>query len=192
MSREPAAAGRGTRVSPLPDEGRARSGPDVHDRFAHALGNMGRLWRSRHERVLRRIGLSLVQWHVLSFLSRGRASVVQRELALGIGVDEPMLVGVLDRLEKAGLVERREAEHDRRAKTVHLTMDGEAALARAEHTLHRLRGHLLEGLDPGDLERARKLFVLVEKRLLALDEETLARCEAVEGEARPGARGGER
>jgi MarR family transcriptional regulator for hemolysin len=157
---------------------------DALDHFAIGLGQMGRIWRSYQEKVLRPLGISLVQWQVLHFLSQNTGEVgpgdvdpgdvdsdearpvVQRELALAVGVDEPVLVGVLDRLETAGLVVRRSAAHDRRAKTVHLTNKAGGTLDKAELDLRKMRENLLHGLEVDDLEAAAQMFTVITGRLL--------------------------
>jgi MarR family transcriptional regulator for hemolysin len=147
---------------------------DALDHFAIGLGQMGRIWRSYQEKVLKPLGISLVQWQVLHFLSQDAGDVdsdearpvVQRELALAVGVDEPVLVGVLDRLETAGLVVRRSAAHDRRAKTVHLTSKAGGTLDKAELELRKMREGLLHGLEVDDLEAAAHMFTVITGRLL--------------------------
>jgi MarR family transcriptional regulator for hemolysin len=75
---------------------------------------------------------------------------------------------VLDRLVRAGLVERRVAAHDRRANTVHLTEPGRRRLAEAEVELEALREALLGGLPEADLERAIDLFSRIAARARGL------------------------
>ena len=141
------------------------SGDGPQDQFAVKLGAMGRLWRSHCERVLKTVGLSLIQWQALHYLSRQADPVVQRHLAFAIGVEEPALVGVLDRLEASRLVQRKAALHDRRAKTVHLTPLAAGALDRAEVALREMRESLLAGIAPVELERAACLFDVITERL---------------------------
>lgn len=135
------------------------------DHFAVKLGSMGRLWRSHLERELKPTGLSLAQWQVLHYLSHAHEPLVQRDLAFAIGIDEPALVGVLDRLEASGTVRRKPAVHDRRAKTVHLTPLAGCHLERAEVVLKQMREELLYGIPWAELERATRLFDLITGRL---------------------------
>ena len=93
----------------------------LHDRFGERLGEVARLWRVQMNRRLQSHGLSVAQWLVLRALARKGDGTVQRDLAEAIGVEGSTLVGLLDRLAKAGLIERREAAHDRRYKSVYLS-----------------------------------------------------------------------
>ncbi len=134
------------------------AGGEVWDRFALKLGEMARMWRTLTARHLKPFGVSFTQWHTLLYLSLRDSDVVQRELALAIGVEEPALVGVLDRLVAAGLVERRVAAHDRRAKTVHMTAQARTLLAQADGELHKMRECLLAGLEVDELEACIAIF----------------------------------
>lgn len=54
----------------------------------------------------------------------------QTELAGAVQLDRSTVVTVIDKLEKRGLVERRQAEGDRRSNAIHLTAEGKALLGR--------------------------------------------------------------
>lgn len=137
---------------------------DLLDRFAFRLGEMGRVWRSEHERKLKPLGLSLTQWHTLRCLDNGDGCV-QKDLAREVGIEDAAMVGVLDRLVAAGLAERREAVHDRRAKTVHLTALAAQTLAQCERALRPMREALLSQEDAEDLETCINVFDSIVERL---------------------------
>ena len=100
---------------------RTISVPDsLRDSVGEHVGEMARLWRLNMARRLQTHGLSFPQWAVLRTLAGRGDGMVQRDLADAIGVDGSTLVGILDRLAKAELVERRENAQDRRFKRVHL------------------------------------------------------------------------
>ncbi len=120
---------------------------DLRRKFGRRVGELARLWRGAIDRELKPVGLSFMQWLTLYQLAESGTDLVQKELASRIGVEGPAMVATLDRLVRAGLVERRVSPHDRRANTVHLTVSGESALARAETALARVRERLLEGFD---------------------------------------------
>ena len=132
--------------------------------FAYHLGEVARLWRGQIDRQVRPLGLSFMQWLTLLQLSRADTDFVQKDLALAVGIEGPTMVGVLDRLVKAGLVERRVARHDRRANTVHLTDGGLRVLDDAERELRKLREVLLEGLSEAELETSSAVLARVGAR----------------------------
>jgi len=65
---------------------------------------------------------------------------------------------VLDQLVSAGLMERREDPHDRRARTLHLTPDGQALRERVEAVLVTLRRRLFKDVSDTDLEACLRVF----------------------------------
>ena len=79
---------------------------------------------------LREIGLSVPQCDVLTTLTE-EEGVSQQALAKRLYVTKGNISGLLDRLESAGLVERRSTAADRGSAKIHLTPTGRAAADRA-------------------------------------------------------------
>ena len=86
---------------------------------------------------LRAIDLSVPQCDVLTTLTETEG-VSQQELAQRLYVTKGNISGLLDRLERAGLVERRSTAADRRQYSVYLTASGRAAAERAIALQHAL------------------------------------------------------
>ena len=126
--------------------------------FAYKLGEMARAWRGQVERELKPLGLSFVQWSTLTQIANADGALVQKDLALRVGIDSPTMVGVLDRLVKGALVERRVSPYDRRANTVHLTPAGRKMLRDSERELSKLRNQLLKGFTSEELTDGIWLF----------------------------------
>jgi len=70
----------------------------------------------------------------------------QKELAILLGIEGPTLVGLLDRLAHDGWIERREADYDRRAKTVHLRPKARELLRDINEVAASLRQELLSDM----------------------------------------------
>ncbi len=64
----------------------------------------------------------------LLVLVRSNPGIVQIELGTHLGVDKASIVALLDRLEHAGLIERRRCTRDRRRQGIFLTDSGSAQL----------------------------------------------------------------
>jgi DNA-binding MarR family transcriptional regulator len=96
----------------------------------------GLIWRifvadkARRWAVFSELGLSVQQAMALTHLQPGEP-LPMSALAVALQCDNSNVTGIVDRLEAAGLVERRAAEHDRRVKTVLLTPEGETRRAEA-------------------------------------------------------------
>ena len=85
--------------------------------------------RPRLNSQLAALGLHPMQALALRFLEPGRPRPMSA-LAGAMRCDASNITGIADRLEAAGLVERRPAEHDRRVKTLVLTDRGQDVKAR--------------------------------------------------------------
>jgi DNA-binding MarR family transcriptional regulator len=93
-------------------------------------------------RRMRAVGESALQSadlrprHLLAMtVLRDQGDASQADLASTLQLDRTNLVGLLNELEKDGLIERRRSPEDRRRHTVVLTDDGRERLARAEFAL---------------------------------------------------------
>ncbi|MBA2515580.1 MAG: MarR family transcriptional regulator [Solirubrobacterales bacterium] len=74
--------------------------------------------------IITELGLSFQQSMALMRLEPGVPTPMSA-LATAMQCDNSNVTGIVDRLEAAGLAERRAAEHDRRVKAVALTEKGE-------------------------------------------------------------------
>ncbi len=124
-----------------------------------SLARTYRLAYRRHSRALTPLGLTVSQFDVLATLFRSPAS----GLRMG-GISERLLVtegnvtGLVDRLERGGLVERRADPADRRAQRVRLTADGRALAERAIPVVEAELGRVFAGLDAEEMRRMQRLL----------------------------------
>jgi DNA-binding MarR family transcriptional regulator len=100
---------------------------------------------------LRLIGLSIPQCDVLTTLSE-EEGVSQQELAKRLYVTKGNISGLLDRLERADLVERRSTASDRRQHSIFLTNAGRATALKAIAVQHRWIASTLGRMKDADLE----------------------------------------
>jgi len=99
-------------------------------------------------------------WVIACLEAAGTLS--QREISDRLGLDASDVVGVLDILEAAGLVERRRDPDDRRRHAVVLTEAGETAASRLATLRAQAEARALARLDP---EERRALVGLLNKAL---------------------------
>jgi MarR family transcriptional regulator for hemolysin len=74
-------------------------------------------------------------------------------------------VRLLDALESAGLIERREESGDRRAKTISVTGRGLSIIDQVEAASREVRNATLVGLSGDEIENATRVLELVCRNL---------------------------
>ncbi|AKN70763.1 MarR family transcriptional regulator [Streptomyces sp. PBH53] len=96
----------------------------------------------------------LRMWHhvVLSAV-RDLAPVAQADLGRGVGLDPKDVVGILNDLQAAGLVERAPDPRDRRKNAVSLTDEGARLLLRCEKAAREANDALLAPLSAAEREQ---------------------------------------
>jgi len=106
------------------------------------------------------------QFGVLAFLWQ-QDGMTQVELSEKSQVDRTTLGGLIDRLEKSGVVERRPHPHDRRAYQIRLTPKGKSMEAPLSECSNKALAKFTSGLTNGDVaDLARILEILRgEKRI---------------------------
>jgi MarR family transcriptional regulator for hemolysin len=110
-----------------------------------------RRWRSMLDEKLRAIGTSAARMEALSTIDRSPWLSAQVEIANRMGIEKPTLTRMLDMLEAEKLVERLPDPHDRRAKLIRLTPEGEKTLEAASQVANDLRAILLDEFDEQDI-----------------------------------------
>lgn len=96
----------------------------------------------------------------------------QKALAATLQLDSSSVVRILDALQAAGLIERREEAGDRRAKAITLTPSGRELAGQIESVVQQVRGEVLGGLPDSDVEAAIRVLRTVYQRLSASREES--------------------
>ena len=104
---------------------------EIRAPFGALVSRTARRWRRAVDRRLQPFGLTEATWLPLLRVARVPAPMRQKDLAASLSLDSSSVVRLLDALQTAGLVERRE-EEDRRAKTIFLTALGKETVARVE------------------------------------------------------------
>ena len=90
----------------------------------------------------------------------------QTALATRAGLNKSALVGIVDQLEKRGLVERGRAAGDRRRYEVSVTAEGQRAMETLFAVVTREEGPVRDALGQRDM---RALLALLDRAIAALD-----------------------
>ena len=133
------------------------------------LKRLGMTAKERSFTAYSEAGLHPYHHAILAVLDEGSLAS-QGAIADTLGYDKGQLVGLLDELENAGLIERRRDPADRRRQLVQMTTSGRKTLERLRSLSSRLENEFLAALS--DEERA-QLHTL----LLRLAEQHLPNCQ---------------
>ncbi|GEP59384.1 MarR family transcriptional regulator [Reyranella soli] len=125
--------------------------PSNRDSFGSLLSRAARQWRRAADLGLRPFDLTEATWLPLVHIARAPAPPRQKDLAASMSLDGSSVVRLLDNLEAAGLIQRKEGE-DRRAKIITLTPRGRAIADKVETVAGRIRSDALAGLSDRDIE----------------------------------------
>src|SRR6266480_1590348 len=131
------------------------------------LFGTARAWRTKLDQRLRPLGLSQGKWRTLIHVSQGGNKLTQKEIAERMGIEEPTLAGLLDRLQEDGWIKRRESPNDRRCKIVHLQRRSKAVLDEIFNTAHGLRHELIEDVPPHERPPKRSIEKLIAMTTMA-------------------------
>lgn len=141
---------------------------DPHRSFGLVVHDVARLLRKRFERRAEGACPTRAQWSVLVHLSR-QQGINQATLAELMEIEPITLVRLLDRLEAAGIVERRADPADRRARLVYLTDKAERPLAAGAALALEVRREALDGLSPAQVAGLMDMLMHIKGNLLRLE-----------------------
>lgn len=135
----------------------------------HSLVRMWGLLRQAQDPHFARFGISISQWGILRVLQRaeakGEVGLPLKEVSARMLIQPPSVTGVVDRLEREGLVKRASSDKDLRVRRLTLTTAGRQLMARA------LVGHaeridsMFEVLDRGEQATLLQLLKKLEAHL---------------------------
>jgi DNA-binding MarR family transcriptional regulator len=124
------------------------------------LSKAGRTQSVRIAETLEPLGLRPPHFALMNFVQRGEGCS-QQQLGDRLGLDPSGLVGLIDELEEARLLERRRDPSDRRRHAIHLTARGKRKLARARELALQREAELLAPLSEGERELFHELLMRV-------------------------------
>jgi len=137
--------------------------------FGFLINDITRMLRKHFDRRAVRFELTRAQWRALKRISYSEG-LRQAELAEQLEM-EPIAIGrVIDRLEKAGYVERRADPSDRRAWRLHLTARAHAVVDDMEDISTELFRDAQKGISAADMKAVMATLSVMKQNLAALDE----------------------
>ena len=122
--------------------------------------------RTHFDARARHLGLTRPQWRVLVFLARSEG-INQSGLADIIEVERMSMGRMIDRLEAAGLVERRPDASDRRVHRLYLSQKARPILDEMVVLANQVQDEALKGLTDADREQLKSILTVIKNNLIA-------------------------
>ncbi len=126
-------------------------------------------FQNRFGRLFRKFGLTTSQYNVLRILRGEGKPLPSLEIADRMVQVVPAITGLIDRLEKQGLVQRERCQEDRRVVYVELTAKGAKLLKQLDGPDRELHQKLIGHLSRQELQELSRLLVKA-RESLASDE----------------------
>ena len=117
--------------------------------LGYLIHEVARLMKRRFEEEAKSHGITLPQWRALAQIAINER-ITQVQLAAASDTDPMTMSGVLDRLEKRGLIDRYADPTDSRAKLARLTPEGEEIFVTARKVGLAMYEAALEGVSEED------------------------------------------
>jgi DNA-binding MarR family transcriptional regulator len=137
--------------------------------FGFLVTDVTRLMRKQFDRRAVRFGLTRAQWRALKRVHYGEG-ITQNELAEFLEM-EPIAVGrVIDRLQKAGFIERRADPRDRRVWRLHLLPKAHDVVDDMEQIANDLFRQAQRGIAAAEMKSMISVLARMKDNLNALDD----------------------
>jgi DNA-binding MarR family transcriptional regulator len=149
----------------------SRYSTDWELRLGFLIHDVSRLRRSAFDRCLKPLNVTRSQWWVLAYLSR-EDGMTQSQLAEELDLGKVAIGGLIDRLEKSGLVRRDPDASDRRVNRIFLEPKSNQLIARMREVSHVMNETILHGVDDGKLEATATTLEAMKRNVLAYLQDT--------------------
>ena len=135
-------------------------------RLGFLIHDVSRLRRSAFDRCLKPLNVTRSQWWVLAYLSR-EDGMAQSRLAEELDLGKVAVGGLIDRLEKIGLLRREADASDRRVNRVFLEPKSKQLIIKMRKVSHRMNTQILDGLPDDRLESTSVTLDSMKRNLLS-------------------------
>ena len=141
------------------------SGPEEKEPIDFILANVCHLHRLRAHQLLEALGLYQGQPHVLRELWK-HEGLTQTDLAALLKIAPATVTKMLQRMEKAGFIQRKPDAQNRRISRVYLTVKGCAVQAEVEHVFEILQSETFTKLVEEERSLLHRLLLQIRENLL--------------------------
>lgn len=127
------------------------------------------VYQQRLNEALVPFGITFRQFQVLAWLAH-EGELSQSELVDRLLVEPPTLVGILDRMQREGWIERHCSDVDRRRKQIRLRDDAQVVWGQVVQCLRSAREEATRGMSDEEVGLLRELLGRVHDNLLSSDD----------------------
>ncbi|MBT3425609.1 MAG: MarR family transcriptional regulator [Gammaproteobacteria bacterium] len=125
--------------------------------LAFLLVDAGRKLNDAYDLHMKPLKLSRARWRVMAYVSR-MPGISQTELSESIECSRMAISSLLDRMQAAGLIERRHVQNDRRVRAVFLTDNGAHLVRKMNQLAAGVLDEVFAGTSTTELEQLRSLL----------------------------------
>ncbi len=137
------------------------------DQLPFEIAETAHSLRREFDRRAAPLGVTRAQWRALAWIGR-QPGMRQVELADHLDIEPITLCRIVDRLEEAGLMERRRDPADRRAWLLHLTEKGEPLVRDLRGLAASMADEVFDGIDPHAVTLVRETLARIRKNVADL------------------------
>lgn len=137
---------------------------DLNTSFGFVIHDIARLLHKNFDKKAQTLGLTRSQWSVIAHLMR-HDGIQQKMLADILEITPTTLVGLIDRLEKSGWLERKDDPADRRAKLVFLSPKARPVNEKMMKMGKATREDALKGINGNEREEFMKTLLRIRENL---------------------------
>ncbi len=141
---------------------------DSNRHLGFLLNDIARLLRRNFDRRLQSLGLTQAQWRAIAHLSR-HEGMTQIALADSLEVQAITLARLIDRMQSAGWVERRNHPSDRRAVQLYLTGKCQPILAEMQNRAAETLAEALAGIPAASQQQVVEALQRMKVNLVAAE-----------------------
>jgi MarR family transcriptional regulator, transcriptional regulator for hemolysin len=133
-------------------------------KFGVLVHELSRLRRKAIDQRLQPLGITGAQWWLLTYISL-RPGLSQARLADELNIGKVALGGLIERMMKLDLIDRRPDEQDKRVNLIFLSKGGKAMVKEITIVSSSMQDEALEGISKEELEVAMAVLVRMKDNL---------------------------
>jgi MarR family transcriptional regulator for hemolysin len=137
---------------------------DFEESIGYWMFLTSRAWEQVLNEELAPLGITYRQWQVLCWLAL-EGELTQTQLADRLRIEPPTLVGILDRMEKAGWIHRQPSQHDRRKNLIVAAANVQPLWTKAAARARQVRARATDGISPNEMATTKRVLDRIRKNL---------------------------